>query len=140
LPSCLGYICLIARDIVFDDLEELNGISTTTNRAFFYSFVPWLTGLANSSIVLPRTDEDLEHISALYRVVGLSGCAGSAGCLHFFWDMWPGAHLQSPCKGKDKFPSLVFEVVASHKKCDPKFGSFWSPIRYRKGQDNFQIR
>jgi hypothetical protein len=26
------------------------------------------------------------------------------------------AHLQSRCKGKEKFPSVVFEVVASHTK------------------------
>jgi hypothetical protein len=48
----LSAFCLIARDLVFDDLEELNGISATANRAlFFFSFgVPWLAGLSSSFI------------------------------------------------------------------------------------------
>jgi hypothetical protein len=101
----LGTFHLIAKgDLVFDDLEELNGISATANHAFFYSFVPWLAGLANSSIVLPRTDEELEHISTLYRVVGVPGGAGSAGFLHVFLDMCP-AHLhEAAARGKGSFP------------------------------------
>jgi hypothetical protein len=58
--------CMIARDLCFDDLEELNGISSTANRGFFFSFLPWLAGLANAYIVLPRTDEELLHVSKLY--------------------------------------------------------------------------
>jgi hypothetical protein len=111
----LGTFCLIARDLVFDDLEELDGISATANPGFFFSFLPWLAGLANTYIVLPRTNEELLHVSALYQLVGIPGCAGSADCVHVFWDVCP-AHLQSRCKGKEKFPSLVFEMVASHTK------------------------
>jgi hypothetical protein len=90
----LGTFCLIARDLVFDDLEELNGISATANHAFFYSFVPWLAGLANSLIVSSTKNwwGAGAHISALYRVVGLPRCVGSANCIHVFWDMCP-AHL-----------------------------------------------
>jgi hypothetical protein len=44
----LGTFRLIPRDLVFDDLEELNGISATANRGFFFSFLPWLAGLANT--------------------------------------------------------------------------------------------
>jgi hypothetical protein len=75
---------LIVIYLVFDDPEELNVISATSNHAFFYSFVPWLARLANLSIVLPRTDEELKDISPLYIVVGLPGCAGSANCIHMF--------------------------------------------------------
>ena len=126
---CLRTFCLIVRDLVFEAINELNGISETANCAFFYSFVPWLAGLAKSTIILPRTVKELEHVSALYRVVKLPECAGSADCVHVFWDTCP-AHLQSHCKGKEKFPSLVFEVVASHTK---KILSV-SGIRY--GTDN----
>jgi hypothetical protein len=62
--------------------------------------VLWLTGLANSSIFLPVTDEELEHISTLNRVVGLPGCTGSANCLCVFSDIYR-AHLPSRCKGKE---------------------------------------
>jgi hypothetical protein len=81
----LGAIRLIARDLVFDALEELNGISSTANRAFFFSFVPWLAGLSSSFIVLPRTVDELQHVSDLYRIVGLPGCAGSADCVHTYF-------------------------------------------------------
>jgi hypothetical protein len=50
------------------------------------------------------------------ELFGLPGCAGSAGYVHVFWDMYPAHDLQSPCKGKEKFPSLLFEVVASYTK------------------------
>jgi hypothetical protein len=115
---------LIARDIAFDDLEELNGISATANLAFFYSFVAcWLAGLANSSVVLPTTDAELEHISTLCRVVGLPvGCTGSACCVHVFWDMCP-AHIQSCCKGRRSF--LLYYLkwwLLENVVC------FWSPI------------
>jgi hypothetical protein len=101
----LGTFRLIARDLVFDDLEELNGISATANHGFFFSFLPWLTGLANLYIVIPRTDQELQHVSALYRLIGIPGCAGSADCIHVFCDVCP-AHLQSRCKGKENFPSF----------------------------------
>jgi hypothetical protein len=55
----LGTFHLIAKDLVFDDLDELNGISATANCAFFFSFVLWLTGLSSSSIVLPRNVDKL---------------------------------------------------------------------------------
>jgi hypothetical protein len=105
----LGTFRLIPRDLVFDDLdEELDGISATADRGFFFSFLSWLAGLANTYIVLPRTDEELLHVSALYQLIGgIPGCAGLADCVHVFWDVCP-ANLQSRCKaGKEKFPSLV---------------------------------
>jgi hypothetical protein len=55
-------------------------------------------------------------VSHFYEKIGLPGCAGSADCVHLFWDKCP-APLVSQCRGKEKFPSVVFqEVVASHTK------------------------
>jgi hypothetical protein len=62
---------MIARDLTFDDLDELNAISATANCVFFFSFVPWLAGLPSSFIVLPRTVDELQHVFDLYRIVGL---------------------------------------------------------------------
>jgi hypothetical protein len=48
--------------------------------------------------------------------VGLPGCVASGDCVNVFWDAWP-APLQTRCKGKEKYPTLVFvEVVSSHTK------------------------
>jgi hypothetical protein len=77
LLAPLGAFCLIARDLVVDGLEDLNGISATADCAFFFSFVLWLAGLSSSSIVLPRIVDELQHVSDLYRIVGVPGCAGS---------------------------------------------------------------
>lgn len=111
----LGTFRQIARDLTFDDLEDLNGISKTANRAFFKLFIPWLASLAPEHIKLPMTAQEIEHVTNLYRRLGIPGCVGSVDCVHVFWDKCP-ANLQSRCKGKDKFPSLVFEVIASHTK------------------------
>ena len=113
----LGAFRLIGRDLVFNDLEALNGISATAKRAFFFSFLPWLAGLSTESIVLPRTAEELKHVSDPYRCIGVPGCAGSDDCVHIFWGMCP-ANLQSRCKGKEprNVSSLVFELVSSHTK------------------------
>jgi hypothetical protein len=110
----LGSFHMIARDLTFDDLDELNGISATANCACFFSFVPRLAGLSSSFIVIPRTADELQHgVLDLYRIVGLPVCTGSADCVRVFWDTCP-ANLQSGCNGKEKFLSVVFEVVASH--------------------------
>jgi hypothetical protein len=43
---------MLARDLMFDDLEDMNGISKETNRLFFHNFIDYLAllELKNSSI------------------------------------------------------------------------------------------
>lgn len=111
----LGTLRMLGRDIVFDDLEDLNGISSETNRVFFHGFVGSLSARAKEFIKLPETEEELKHVSGLYEKLGLPGCAGSADCVHLFWDRCP-ANLVSQCRGKEKYPSVVFQVIAAHTK------------------------
>ena len=38
----LGVFRVLARDLLFDELEDLIGISEAANRHFFYEFTPWI--------------------------------------------------------------------------------------------------
>jgi hypothetical protein len=106
---------LLARHLMFDDLEDMNGISKETNRLFYHNFIDYLTLLSNEIIHLPMTDVELKHVSDFYSKLGLPGCAGSADCVHLFWDKCP-TPLVRQCRGKGKYPSVVFQVVVSHPK------------------------
>ena len=64
---------------------------------------------------LTELNDDLRHIVGLYELIGVSECMGSVDCVHLVWDKCP-AGLLAQCRGKEKFPTLVFEVVSNHSK------------------------
>ena len=101
----LGAFRLIGRDLVFNDLEALNGIGANCQTCILLFFFAVACGIVNESIVLPRTAEELKHVSDPYRCIGVPGCVGSGDCVHIFLDMCP-ANLQSRCKEKEKFSLL----------------------------------
>ena len=47
--------------------------------------------------------------------MGFPGCVGSIDCTHIAWDMCPTT-LNPLCKGKEGYPTLVFEVVVDHTR------------------------
>mmetsp|Transcript_14316 Transcript_14316/g.16648 ORF Transcript_14316/g.16648 Transcript_14316/m.16648 type:complete len:323 (+) Transcript_14316:290-1258(+) len=73
------------------------------------------TKKAKEVIKLPETEEELRHVLGLYERKGHPGCVGSVDCVHVIWDQCP-AGLHSLCTGKEKVPTLAFEVVSSHTK------------------------
>ena len=58
-------------------------------------------------------EAEITHVEGLYGCLGLPGCVGSVDCVHIPWEKCP-AGLLSSCKGKEGYPTLVFEVVVSH--------------------------
>jgi len=66
-------------------------------------------------IHLPLTEAEITHVEGLYGRLGLPGCIGSVDCVHIPWEKCP-AGLLSSCKGKEGYPTLVFEVVVSHTR------------------------
>jgi hypothetical protein len=118
LLLALGIFRVLARDLLFDNLEDLTGISEAANHHFFYEFALWIAAQSSEYIVLPRTADELAHVMDLwYIIVGLPGCADSADCVHHvFWDACPAPLQSSRSKGMEKYPTLVFEVVVSHTK------------------------
>lgn len=56
-----------------------------------------------------------QKIASLYAILILPECVGSVDCENVVWDKFStGLLLQ--CKGKERLPTLVFDVVASHSK------------------------
>jgi hypothetical protein len=81
----LGVFRVLGRDLPFDELEALSGISEAANRHFFYKFAPWIAAQSLKYIVLPRTKKDeLAHVMNLYRMAGLPGYASSGDYVYVF--------------------------------------------------------
>ena len=100
----------------FDVLEESSSIGEETCRTFTHHFCSWFRERFRSThIHLPLTEAEITHVEGLYGHLGLPGCIGSADCVHIPWEKCP-AGLLSSCKGKEGYPTLVFEVVVSHTR------------------------
>ncbi len=112
----LGSLRVLASGCTFDAIEELTNISQESHRVFFHQFCKsWGAAKATNMIKLPTNAEELVHITGLYELLGLPGCVGSIDCVHVVWDCCR-ASLLSSCRGKEKVPTLVFQVVVSPTK------------------------
>ena len=87
-------------------------------------FLVWGYTTSQNDIHLPHTEEEFQHVLGRYEMVGLPGCIGSIDCVHLIWTNCPVV-ITSQCKGKEKFPTLAFQVVVSHTRkilsCSPAF-------------------
>jgi hypothetical protein len=112
----LGSLRMLGSGCTFDAIEELTCVSRVTHRKFFHKyFCTWGQDAAKDIIRLPHDEDSILHVMALYERKGLPGCVGSVDCVHVCWDKCPSS-LHSTCKGKDKVPTLAFEVACSHTK------------------------
>ena len=111
--ACLRYL---GSGCPFDLLEELTCVDEETIRLFFHKhFCIWGMHAAEEVIGLPDDAASLEHVMGLYDLLGLPGCVGSIDCVHVVWDRCR-AGLHNVCRGKEDYPSLAFEAVASHTR------------------------
>jgi len=98
----------------FDFLEESSGISEEMCHCFTCDFCFWFNSKFRlTHIHLPETEAEVEHVEGLYGWLGLPGCIGSVDCVYILWEPCP-AGLQSSCKGKEGYPTLVFKVIVSY--------------------------
>ena len=112
----LGSLRVMGSGCTFDVVEELTNVHEETHRVFFHEqFCKWGDRVSSTHISMPTDLIRLRHIMGLYERLGLPGCAGSVDCVHLVWDRCP-AGLGNVCRGKDKVPTLAFQVVASHTK------------------------
>ena len=113
----LGSLRILSSGCTFDMVEELTCVSADSQRNFFKNAFcnSWGRAKANDVINLPSTEQELRHVMGYYERKGAPGCTGSVDCVHVVWDGCP-AGLLSSCKGKEKVPTLVFQVVASHTR------------------------
>ena len=61
------------------------------------------------------SEEEIQHVTGLYERSSHPGCIGSTDCAHVVWDRY-NSGIWSSCCGKEKVPTLVFEVVCSRAK------------------------
>ena len=66
-------------------------------------------------MVLPENKSDIRRFVGLYKRSGLQGYAFSFDYVYLVWGKCPAGFLVQ-CKGKEKFPTLSFKVVASDTK------------------------
>jgi hypothetical protein len=77
------------------------------------------------NIVKPPEGEKLNAVMKVYESMGLPGCIGSIDCVHIQWDKCP-VKLHHLCFGKEKYPTLAYEVVVDHnRRIQACTRSFW---------------
>jgi hypothetical protein len=140
----LGTLRVLGQALPFDSVEELNDISTDKNNKFFKEFVNWLpqSEYAIKYLRYPETEQELQHVSDHYAKLLVPGCGGSVDCVHIAWDMCP-AGIRSDCKGKEGYPSVVFQVICSHTRkvlgvSGPYYGT-WNDKTIARLDDNFKL-
>ena len=112
----LGCLRILSTGCTFDCIEELTCIHEDTVRVFFLErFILWGQLTSQKEIHLPKTHHEFRHVLGQYEIVGLPGCLGSIDCVHLIWNNCP-AGIVSQCKGKEKVPTLAFQVVVSHSR------------------------
>ena len=61
-------------------------------------------------------------------MLGLPGCLGSIDCVHLVWNNCP-VGITSQCKGKEKCPTVAFQVVVTHtRKIISKSQAFYGTV------------
>jgi hypothetical protein len=111
-------ICLkiLARGSCADDVNELlPSVGESTVNTLFHTFCENFVKLAFSEVISVPEGNALKKVMEVYARMGLPGAMGSCDCTHVYWDCCPG-RLYNYCYGKEKKPTLAFEVVVDHSR------------------------
>ena len=113
----LGSLRVNASGCTFDLIEELTNVAEETIRTFYHDkFSTWGDLVSGEYIKMPGDEASYRRVERMYSERGLPGCAASVDCVHILWDRCP-ASLRSLCaNGKEKGPTLVFEVAGNHRR------------------------
>mmetsp|Transcript_110408 Transcript_110408/g.216496 ORF Transcript_110408/g.216496 Transcript_110408/m.216496 type:complete len:380 (-) Transcript_110408:798-1937(-) len=97
-----------------DDMCEMSGVGESTCNRIFHTFV---VGMSKPEVlkmyVKPPVEAKLAAVMDTYARLGFPGAVGSIDCTHVQWNKCP-VELVNLCRGKEKYPSLTFEVVVDH--------------------------
>ena len=91
-------------------------MSIGTMQAFYHLF--WrrfVDEMKPEWIKYPKTAAEAVASLDVYRRLGFPGAFGSIDCTHVHWLRCP-AGLQSGYTGKEKIPTISFEVTTNHQK------------------------
>jgi len=110
-------ICLriLGRGECQDSISEFCGVSETHCDTIFKQFICNFRFHFQKELIKLPEGEELEQVMGDYAKLGLPGTIGSVDVTHCILDKCP-AEFANLCKGKEKKPTLAFEVVVSHRK------------------------
>lgn len=112
--KCMIGLRILGRGSCADDMSEMSGVGESTCNAIFHAFIHGMVKHFFVDVVKPPTGDALHRVLQTYARLGYPGAVGSIDCTHIYWGKCP-VELTHLCKGKEKFPSLSFEVVVDHE-------------------------
>lgn len=111
----LGVLHVLGKNADNHQVSRLTNISEEVHRVFFHKWCGWITSLKDDYIYMPVDEDEAEYIEQGYAKYGLVGCVGSIDCVHIGWDSCRAGDRNSYC-GKEKYPSISYEVVCSNQR------------------------
>lgn len=112
--KCMIALNVLGRGSCCHAMVVASGVGESTCLQLFHAFIRGMVKYFFKDTVKPPTGERLKVVMDTYARLGYPGAVGSIDCTHIFWNKCPVA-MSNLCRGKDKFPSLSFEVVVDHK-------------------------
>jgi len=106
---------ILGRGNCADDISEWSGVGASTVHSIWHKFIRGVSKFMFPVYVTPPVGDHLQRVMDTYARLGFPGAVGSVDCTHVPWNKCP-IELKNLCKGKEKFPSLSFEVVVDHTR------------------------
>ena len=104
---------ILGRGNCADDIAEMSYGCESSINLFFKTFVTEFVKNFYDDFVFIPTGDRLQLVLDSYAACGIPGGMGSMNCTHIGQDKCP-VGLTHLCKGKEKFPTLSFNVVVDH--------------------------
>ena len=113
--KCMIGLRILGRGSCADDMEEMSEVKASTINGIFHAFIKGVANTLFKKYVTPPVGDHLKRVMNTYARLGFPGAVGSVDCTHIFWSKCP-VPMTNLCTGKEKFPSLSFEVVVDHER------------------------
>jgi hypothetical protein len=130
----MGTFRLMGRNLVYDDINEISGISERTMATFYRKYTQtFACQNYDEWMRQPQLNEDVSTNEMVYRMNGydsfafnlsanaqdltwharLAGCCNSIDGFHVCWDNCPAA-WNSEYFGKEGTPTIMYQLVVNH--------------------------
>ena len=107
---------MLATGMPADCFEDTAGCSKPTVLNFTHKFAEWMeTRYYEQVVKWPSNAQELGHFETPFKNIGLPGCIGSVDGVHVASDNI-AAPLIGDHVGKEGYPTIVFNVTASHNR------------------------
>jgi hypothetical protein len=111
----LGCLNVLGHGADHSSVSLQTNIIDVVHREFFVKWIGLIAGIKDRFIFMPHEQLALDFVTEVYSSMGLPGCVGSVDCVHIGWDMCP-VQFTSMYKGKEKYPSIAYEVICTSRK------------------------